>query len=178
MNVMFDFETLATTPRAVVLSLGVVLFDDKKIVAKKYFKFDVQAQIKDGREVSANTLLWWENQSPEARQVLEELSDDLQLVDFCRELEAWFHENGVKAGSLAPWGNGAAFDIPIADSLFLDCGLDIPWKFWNVQCYRTFSKLTKCKDLATRTGTHHNALDDAIYQTECVLAFWNKQRNG
>lgn len=178
MNLMLDFETFATTPRSVVLSLGAVLFDENKIIEKRYWKFEVQPQIKAGREVSASTLLWWLHQGEKAREVLEPNPQDVSLHIFCLQFTHWLKQNGFEESNGKVWGNGAAFDVPIIDSLYLDQGLEIPWRFYNVMCYRTFAKLTKCKDLAERKGTHHNALDDSVYQTECVLAAWKKQRIG
>lgn len=46
--------------------------------------------------------------------------------------------------------------------------LELPWKFWNDRCYRTVSAGFPRRQ---QTGTHHNALDDAISQTKHLLAY-------
>ena len=47
-----------------------------------------------------------------------------------------------------------------------------PWKFWNVRDVRTVVDLAKpfrnLKKDYKRKGTHHNALDDAIFQASYV----------
>lgn len=174
MNIMFDFETLDTRPTAVVPSLGVVLFDENEIVATKYFKFKMQEQIDDGRTVSASTLSWWLKQSPEAQSALHPQDGDASASLLYFYLFSFLDKHNVELGDLVIWGNGSDFDTPIANDLIKDQGE--LWKFYNTMCFRTFAKMTGCKKLAKREGTHHNALDDAIYQTNCVLAYWKSQK--
>lgn len=176
MHCMLDLETLGTTPNSVVLSAGAVYFTKEQgIIKESYSVFSVKKQLKMGRVMDTDTLQWWMKQSPEARKVLDEafesrephnlanqimrdladLKNDKQLDDF---------------KNLKIWGNGANFDVVLAESFFLYEYDSIPWKFWNVNCFRMFNKLTKCRDKVKREGVHHNALDDARYQAQCVLA--------
>jgi hypothetical protein len=170
MNLMMDLETLGTTPDTAVISLGCVLFDLKgKIIATRYFKFDVQDQLDRGRSVSIDTINWWMNQSAEARLALVKSPEDMTLKYFKREFLLWLKENGAQSFTLRPWGNGATFDVSIMENIL---GPDAPWKFWNVMCYRTYDKINKIKDLVKREGVYHNALDDAKHQTNCLLEHW------
>jgi hypothetical protein len=68
-------------------------------------------------------------------------------------------------GEVNVWGNGAAFGNVILRSAYAACGLLPPWEFWNDRCYRTLKNLRPDIKLE-RSGTHHNALDDAITQAE------------
>jgi exodeoxyribonuclease VIII len=61
------------------------------------------------------------------------------------------------------WGNGASFDNAILAQCYRAVGMDFPWKFWNDRCYRTLKNLVLDVPFE-RTGTHHNALDDARSQ--------------
>lgn len=181
MHLMIDFETLDTAPSTCVVSLGAVLFKKSSgIIASRYWEFNVQDQIKHGRTISEDTLRWWFTQSEGAREPMTMNRDTVyleqgiaELMEFC---ELHLEKDSNNWAGLNVWGNGACFDPPILDSMFRDVGVDIPYKFWNIICYRTFDKLTKCRDMVKRQGTHHNAEDDAIYQAETVLAYFQRKK--
>lgn len=107
-------------------------------------------------------------QNDQAREVFTKKPDSLYSLEMFAESFGNFFENE----KLHLWGNGADFDLAIMIDMWERHGLPkIPgWAYYNHMCYRTFKTLFKCKDLATRKGTHHNAVDDAIFQAECVLA--------
>lgn len=183
MDLMVDFETFSTDPKAVVVSAGAVLFDKKKkIYAKKYWDITFKDQIKIGRIVDESTLRWWFSQSREAQKSITNDKKLLKTLNptpkFLSEFMDWLtiglktHNCNVR--DLVFWGNGACFDPPIFTSLLKDYGFDEPWKFWNILCYRTFERMTQCKKLLGRTSTHHNALDDAVYQASTMIAYYEK----
>lgn len=188
MHCMLDFETLGSGTDTIVVSLGAAYFNKTGIKAEKLFLFDIHSQQMAGRSFTASTLEWWMRQKEGARDVFDKEKtpgDRLTLKDFFVQFEK------VSAEALAleeeawdqfkPWGNGANFDISILEDMYRrhhenrDQG--IPWKFWNVFCFRTFNALTDCKRyLARPHGTHHSALDDARYQAECVVNFWKRAK--
>ena len=176
-NVMLDFETLGTEPQSAVLSLGVVAFDNEKIISEWYCEFNLQDQISNGRKISASTLQWWLSQEKDAQDVFLEgtkkLSLDEFFADFLRELSVYNKKD------IVVWGNGASFDISIIENIFRrhhPKGEDaFPWIYWNVMCFRTFNNLTQCKKLVQFKGTKHNALADARFQAEAVLAYWRSR---
>jgi hypothetical protein len=55
------------------------------------------------------------------------------------------------------------------------CNMEAPWKFWGNRCFRTLKNL-KPHFIMTRPSnlTHHNALDDAVYQAMCVQAIYER----
>ena len=57
---MVDLETMAVTPKAVVLTLGAVHFNPygNGYSDKLYLRFDLDDQDKLGREIDPNTLDW------------------------------------------------------------------------------------------------------------------------
>jgi exodeoxyribonuclease VIII len=79
--------------------------------------------------------------------------------------------NFVQAGSgpAFVWGNGADFDNAILASAYQLMNIGTPWKFYNNRCYRTVKNLHPQIKLE-RSGTYHNALDDAVSQTQHLLA--------
>ena len=108
--VVFDFETLATTEDAVVLSLGVAVFKeewvedllgnftnatcqkifDKMIKDGLYMKFNVAEQIKTyHRTVSKSTISWWATQGAAANIVMKPSAEDISISEIEPRLKEW-----------------------------------------------------------------------------------------
>lgn len=173
-NVMIDNETMGTVPNAVILSIGAVKFDKNKpgeLGGTFYAVLDKEDQIKRGRIVDPETVRWWSGQSPEAQEVLH--TTDREPVRVALE-RLWLFLGGdfdddlnPQKGHIKLWGNGSDFDNPQIVSLFNMYGLTVPWEFWNNRCFRTMkSEFGSLAKAPKRTGTYHNALDDAITQVE------------
>jgi exodeoxyribonuclease VIII len=79
------------------------------------------------------------------------------LEDFCTWVKTFNDDN------LRVWGNGANFDNVILRNALDRYGYSALWKYSNDRCFRTMKNILP-KIEATRAGTYHNALDDAIYQ--------------
>ena len=185
MYVMLDYETLGNGADTIVLSLGAVYFNRDGIHHEKLFHFNLRDQVSNKRTFTASTLIWWMGQKEGAREVFKKLGDDALTIEnffleFETESELAMKKVNETWDQFKPIGNGANFDISILEDIYRrhhgkrDEG--IPWKFWNVICYRTFNLLTDCKKLLARPhGTHHSALDDARYQANTVLAYWKAQ---
>lgn len=168
---MLDFETLGQKPSTVVLSLGAVLFDRERILQKTEWIFNVHEQISKGRTIDFGTIQWWMGQSEAARSIFH-ASSSITLQDFGVSFKEFLGD----AGNVLMWSNGADFDVPILSDIWTrHISRELPWKFFNTRCFRTFNAEYDIKKLVTRRGTQHNALDDAVYQAECVLAHWNRQ---
>ena len=163
-HIMCDLETLDTATTACVLSIGLVAFDPNSGVIndKFYAAFPRDQQLKVGRTVSDATLTWWMDQSPEAREVF-----NFPTFNMYKTLGAvieFFNRNGGDAVKL--WGNGPDFDNSILGSLFDSFELTRPWHHYNNRCFRTIKSLSMPAGYTPppREGTHHDALDDALYQ--------------
>lgn len=181
---MLDFETLGTQFDTIVVSLGAVAFNKEGIKNEMLFEFDIPSQQKIGRSWDASTLAWWSKQGDGAKKVFEDSEFKITIAEFLPMFEKFIDESCAKVGEkrdeLKPWGNGANFDVVICEDLFRrhhsKGPASIPWKFYNVVCFRTFNMLTGAKDLLKRHGVHHNALDDARYQAQCVLKYWEREK--
>jgi hypothetical protein len=85
---------------------------------------------------------------------------------------------------LMPLGNSARFDVGGLEATAVALGVvpkndngekQLPWKFWDELDLR--QRLLDCRMYAggnmktaiSRTGTHHNAVDDAIHQAKMYL---------
>jgi DNA polymerase III epsilon subunit-like protein len=165
-SLMIDLETLGTTADAVILSIGAVAFDlnaSKVSDEGFYVSVSIDSNLELGRRISEDTLIWWFKQSAAAQQVFHEPKEHLR--EALRQLSDWIGANDYEV-----WSNGADFDIPMLAHAFTQCGLQVPWKFWNARCYRTYKNLPGAKNLALppKEGTAHNALADAYNQAQAV----------
>ena len=69
-HAMIDIETLATTPEAVVLSVGGVKFNpytNEEPHAHLEFRLDIDEQTALGRDIDEGTLQWWAKQPEHIR---------------------------------------------------------------------------------------------------------------
>lgn len=171
-DVMVDLETLGTGPGCAILSIGAVAFDPATGALGEAFYLAVNTRSCRalGLREEAGTIAWWDRQSPEARGVLADAETSQAsvadaLADFGRFLARF---GGPRAVRL--WGNGADFDNAILAFLYQRLGVEPPWSFWNNRCFRTLKNLHPIP-APPRTGTHHNALDDARHQVEhaCLI---------
>ena len=179
---MIDIETIGNDPSTVIVSFGAVCFNRDGIISKGQWELNLQEQINTGRTLSEPTLQWWMRQKDEARSVFNSKNPKLKPSEFIEAFYSFLDDALEKVGEgrdeLKPWGNGSSFDISVTEDFIRQYHPEgregVPWKFWNQWCFRTFNHLTKCKELVQRQGVHHDALDDAVFQTECVLAYWKK----
>lgn len=181
-HIMLDLETLDTTSSAVIVSIGAVAFDPHSTAIGEHFYAELTtpsdprtglvgglaSQQKLGRTVGADTAQWWLQQTPDAQAVFDaapthagRMSPEHALMQFAQFVE----RNGGRDAQI--WGNGADFDNVILGSMYETYGMKKPWSYSRNRCYRTMNALPKGKNFQKpeRQGVHHNALDDALYQT-------------
>lgn len=175
-HIMLDLETMGNGNRAAIVAIGACEFDphntplvygqEPSIARTFYEKINLQSSIDAGMQIDASTVLWWMQQSDEARKSTFG-GVVISLHDACVALAGFV--NQVSAHTMkdaAMWGNGATFDNVIIRSAFKAVGIDPPWSFRNDKCYRTVINLLpeNRQPPFERSGTAHNALDDAITQ--------------
>lgn len=169
LHAMIDIETMDTEVTAVVLSVGVLVYDPLTIrrdtldsCPRAYFSLDIRSQLERGRTIGGDTMVWWSQQSAEARSVFTEqpkLPPAFTLGEIAGIMDQYKVQN--------VWGNGVDFDNAIINSLAKSFGVTKPLNYKHNRCFRTLRAMFKqhIPDHATMPmGTHHNALDDAIYQ--------------
>ena len=172
-SAMLDFETLSTQPNAVVLSVGLVLFDlegddtSETIEADESRNFfatiEFQSQIDAGRHIDANTIMWWMQQN---RSAQKETFNEKGRMSVEEMLEKMLPLIGKKR----LMGNGASFDNPILATLCTDFGFEPP-PFWMARDLRTLQDLSQNEKLPNR-GVAHSALADAQYQVLCAQEYY------
>ena len=168
-HIMLDLETLDTATSAAVLSIGAVAFDPHTNALGDRFYVemteDVGTQQARGRTISGDTVRWWMQQDVLAKRVFAvPPPDGVERVNTFEALSRFglfVAANGDRDVEL--WGNGADFDNIILAAAYAAHGQPQPWGAWNGRCYRSLKGLRPGIKLR-RTGTHHDALDDAISQ--------------
>lgn len=192
MHLMLDFETLSLKDNAVLLALGACAFDPVTGAIGDTFYAAIDPRTQPGRDISASTVLWWMEQSGEARNALvksTKAADTLEantteegpeldelyataahsIHNVARMFLAWYEQ---QAGIEGVWSNGAV-DHGWLSSMFEYSGLKNPVPFWLQRDFRTLKALNPTLK-HTFSGVAHNALDDAINQAAHMSAMWAK----
>lgn len=175
-DLMIDFETLAKTPRSTVISVGACFFDlDSGTIGPTfYMAFEIDEQLKRGREIDGDTLKFWMNQSGAAKKVFNEKAKSAQEV--LSTFAAWVLSNNT-ISKILPWGNGATFDISIFEDLYRMYDIKCPWLYYNVMDLRTLRRfLANNAKVDKSAGVDHNALDDAIAQAKFAIEHYKFQK--
>lgn len=161
-QIMLDLETLGKHPGSVIVSIGAVKFDDKKILESFYTRVDPESCVEAGLRMDASTVLWWMGQNEPARKEICQLGQSLSHA---------LNEFRTFVGGADPevWGNGATFDNVLLSEAYRVAKIARPWKYHNERCYRTVKNMFPSVPLQL-TGTAHNALDDATAQAEHLIA--------
>ena len=167
-HLMVDLETMAVSPRTVVLTLGAVTFNpfSDEIYDELYFKVDLDDQDKLGREIDPNTLDWWAKQNPE---VMEEAFSPDGRVPLEKALDQ-FHKFAWGCDKF--WSHGAVFDLMIIEDIYRQLKRPIPWEFWRLRDTRTLFDIADPE--MEKSAEQHNALFDAIRQAKGVQTVYRK----
>lgn len=162
MNIMLDLETMGTRPDAAIVAIGAVTFNpaDGLLGETFYRTVDLGSAIRAGGVIDGETVAWWLTQSEEARAALLVNPQPIHLV--LADFSLWCRRQAAEADLLV-WGNGATFDNVVVSTAYERIGLRRPWGTFADRCYRTVKAQRRDIKMA-RSGTHHNALDDAISQ--------------
>lgn len=160
LHVMLDLETMGTGVRPAITSIGACAFTYREVVDT--FKVNVDLESNYGLLCEPATVKWWLRQDRAAIDAM--LSDALDLRDALGAFSYWLPEG-------APlWGNGCGFDNRILRTAYEAAGLNCSWSFRQDRDLRTFYELRGKPDpMPERDGTHHDSLDDAIYQAGCMI---------
>ncbi len=157
-SLMVDLETLAVSPRAVVLTLGAVTFDptSQGIIDQLYLRINIDDQDALGREIDPNTLEWWGKQDP---IIIEEAFGAENRIPLTVAMDR-FHK--FAWGCKDFWSHGATFDLVIIEDILRQLNRPLPWNYWALRDTRTLFDLGF--DPKMPQNSKHDALQDAIRQ--------------
>lgn len=162
MHIMLDLETMGTRANAPIIAVGAVKFDMGGVGETFYATVSLTDAVSSGAVIDPKTVLWWMQQSDVARREFAREGGDLRTV--LTEFSDW-----VGSSIAGMWGNGASFDNTILAETYTRAGLRAPWMFWQDRCYRTVKNMYPGIQMDERSGTHHNALDDAMTQAQHLV---------
>lgn len=170
MHIMIDLETMGTRPNAPIIAIGAVTFDANGIGTHSFYKnVDLQSAVTAGATIDPSTVMWWMRQNDDARAALS-AGGAVDIVTALDAFDAWVDSaTGHNRDALkGVWGNGASFDNTLMSESYKRLGFNPPWPFWKDRCYRTVKSMFPNVPME-RSGTHHNALDDAISQAKHLI---------
>lgn len=167
-DVMLDLETMGNGPQAAIIAIGAVEFDipTQSIGERFYTVIDLESAVACGGVIDASTVLWWLKQSDAARAAFDRGGDHIAVA--LHQFSGWMG-NRAPRDEVRVWGNGAAFDNVILASAYRRNATLRPWQFWNDRCYRTVKAQYPAVEMQ-RSGTHHNAVDDAESQARHLIS--------
>ena len=171
-HLMLDIETMGNESYSSIISIAAVEFDINTGETGRTFynKVSLQSCLDLGLKVNGDTILWWMEQSDEARKEIYNESQTVHVVKALSDLREFIVGNNYQI-----WGNSARFDCGILQNAYEKAGIFLPWDFRNERCVRTLlSFAPEIKKNYQRKGTAHNALDDCFYQVEYCTGIWNK----
>lgn len=159
-HIMVDLETLGRDADSVIVSIGAVEFSvDRGIENEGYWPLDL---VQPGRHLDLETIRWWLQQDVAARQVFGE-ERPVPLSTALDELAQAFDAD------TCIWVYGANFDEVILNHAYRQQHKPVPWHYRNVRCLRTLRALYPDVTIL-ENGTKHNALVDARWQAQLLLA--------
>jgi len=167
-HLMVDLETLATSPDAVILTIGAVTFDpaSNKIFDKLYYRVDVESCDRLGMTVNDDTVEWWSKQAADVQT--EAFAEDNRVP--IEEVIEKFHKFAWSCDAF--WSHGATFDLVILDCYYRKLNKVPPWNFWQIRDTRTLFDLGYDPEMP-KEGLH-NALEDASRQAVGVQTIYRK----
>jgi len=165
---MVDLETLATSPDAVILTIGAVTFDpaSNKIFDKLYYRVDIESCDRLGMTVNDDTVEWWSKQAADVQT--EAFAEDNRVP--IEEVIEKFHKFAWNCDAF--WSHGATFDLVILDCYYRKLNKVPPWNFWQIRDTRTLFDLGYDPEMP-KEGLH-NALEDANRQAIGVQTIYRK----
>jgi len=153
-DLIIDFESLSTDPRAALLSVGLLAFDAEKIDASNYqSEFDtfvasglqIKLLMKNQaaeyhRVVSSDTVDWWASQGDTASQILIPSNDDVDLKNMIPLLNQYIKKSGY---------NGKCYTRGMIDSTWIqtlarDLQQEVAIKWWEYRDVRTLIDVLSC----------------------------------
>ena len=169
-NIVVDIETLATSPDAVILSIGAAAVDlkDMEVIDNFYLTIRTKEQLAMGRVEDKRTREWWDKQAGNIKE--ETWAEEWLLKDALVQLRLWMKFTKGVDGAISVWGNGAAFDNTILAHAYNMCDVPMAWHYRYDRCFRTVKAMfPEVVHRPQDPATKHHALHDAVYEAQCLI---------
>lgn len=180
-HIMLDIETLDTTARAVVISIGAVgfTFDGGAQSFPYYRALDYNVQIRRGRSISQSTLHFWSQQNGAARGAAFN-GTRTPTTESLHELAAFITRFSGMHGDPLIWAYPASFDLAILEDLYTQFDITIPWGHRDKRCARTLYSLAGEPDFEHKghIEPHHPVSDCQVQITQAIISVGEIKRIG
>ncbi|RLD06501.1 MAG: exonuclease [Chloroflexota bacterium] len=178
-ELMVDIETMGTSKNGPIIQIGAVYFSMKtgEYGNEYLINLDLEDAIKHGAKPDGSTIYWWMAQSKAARDGLT--TND---IPFMKEDQGLQDFNQYWAKAKRVWSH-ATFDFCMLMESMRRRDIQPTSHYRKARDIRTLTGLADMsrEEIETtrteRAGTHHNGLDDAIYQVAYCHAAYQKINN-
>lgn len=157
---MVDIETMGNVSYSSILSIGAVEFDIETGNTGKEFNvnIDLQSCLDIGLVVNASTIIWWMQQSEQARKDITQ-ANTISIKEALNEFSKFCNMD------YEIWARSPRFDCGRLQDAYNKLKMDIPWDFKKERCVRTYEfNNPKIKENYEFSGTAHNTIDDCKFQ--------------
>ena len=160
--IMLDIETTAMAPTAQLLQIGAVN------ILKPHLDFVVEISAQSQQyyfnTVSQDTLDFWLGLPKEVRQRV--LYGQTPVQDALSCFARWLPKNARL------FCYGASFDFSILHHHYHMNGLEVPWNYRNLRCFRTIYAQHREPFAKAKAEIAHDALSDAKAQAQVFRAIY------
>ena len=174
-ELVIDIETagLNTSCAAAILSIAAVRIDTGTssdtggAISKEdmfYAKIHVDSyRHNDNYTISVSTMLWWKDQSEEARAAVFSSGDCYTSIrDALMAFNEWYNGR-FPFSNPKVWARDPSFDCVIMKKAYDIEGIGMPWKFFNECSIRTLQHMTRGTSYGRiKAPVPHHALADAV----------------
>lgn len=176
-HVMVDIESLGIKPGSVICTIGAVEFDPYSLSplgAEFHEAIELQSSIHRGLTMDAGTVLWWLQQSDDARAALvEKLRGGSCLSTVLGALAIFLSPLDPKE-QVTCWSCGS-FDFELLAAAYAAVGLKAPWHY-RVRDFRTLRDEFGSPEDMPPPGVSHDALSDAKWQAQYLQNMFARLR--
>ncbi len=167
---MCDIETMGNKSKSAIISIGAVNFDilSGETGRRFYCNISLQSCLDAGLTVNADTIMWWMQQSDEARKALN--NNTIPLKQALILFHNWLCEC---PDNYEIWGNSARFDLGLLDDAYFSIAEQTPWKYWQERDVRTLVAFNPSLKKSIINDLPHDAISDCLYQIKYCSAIWN-----
>jgi len=167
---MVDIETMGNKSRSAIISIGAVNFDmiTGETGRRFYCNVSLQSCLDAGLIVNADTILWWMQQSEDARMSL--IGNNISLKTALINFHNWLAECPEK---YEIWGNGSRFDLGLLDDAYNSIGEKTPWMYWQERDVRTLVAFNPSLKKSIINDLPHDTISDCLYQIKYCSAIYN-----
>ncbi len=177
-HIMLDLETMGNSSNAAIVAIGAVEFDPATGETGAMIELNVNLNSSSHYgQIDAPTLQWWLQQSEDARAIFQKDTPKMTLKNALLTFNAWLEDIADKQ-ELQVWGNGSGFDNVILTNAYKAVRVPASFTHWNDRDVRTIVEMGRAilgidpKNDLERQGTHHSAIDDALFQAQYVSLIW------